>query len=99
MMVTLRIQGLQTPGQVRAFLEGSRSFDFKAPACEAAIFNGHLYNLGGSRTYQGERGSVSESSLVEINIGERRKPRPESRAPRRIKTRSAPETTLRAEPT
>jgi transposase InsO family protein len=45
----------------------------------ASISNGHLYNLRSSRTYQRQRGSVDKTHPVKINIGERRKPRPEGR--------------------
>jgi transposase InsO family protein len=45
----------------------------------ASISNGHLYNLRSSRTYQRQRGSVDKTRPVKINIGERRKPRPEGR--------------------
>jgi transposase InsO family protein len=45
----------------------------------ACISNGHLYNLRSSRTYQRQRGSVDKTHPVKINIGERRKPRPEGR--------------------
>lgn len=45
----------------------------------ANISNGHLYNLRGSQTYQRRRGSVDKTRPVKVNIGERRKPRPEGR--------------------
>lgn len=45
----------------------------------AGISNGHLYNLRGSQTYQRSRGSVDKTRPVKVNIGERRKPRPEGR--------------------
>jgi hypothetical protein len=43
----------------------------------ARISNGHLYNLRQSKTYQRRRGSVDKTRPVKVNIGERRKPRPE----------------------
>jgi hypothetical protein len=43
----------------------------------ARISNGHLYNLRQSKTYQRRRGSVDKTRAVKINIGARRKPRPE----------------------
>ncbi|AGA88938.1 integrase family protein [Thioflavicoccus mobilis 8321] len=45
----------------------------------AEISNGHLYNLRRSRTYQRCRGAVDKTRPVKVNIGERRKPRPEGR--------------------
>ena len=45
----------------------------------ATISNGHLYNLRGSRTYQRLRGSYEKTRPVRVNIGERRKPRPDGR--------------------
>lgn len=45
----------------------------------AGISNGHLYNLRGASTYQRQRGSVDKTHPVKVNIGERRKPRPEGR--------------------
>lgn len=45
----------------------------------AEISNGHLYNLRGSQTYQRQRGSMDKTRPVKVNIGERRKPRPEGR--------------------
>jgi hypothetical protein len=36
MIVTLKTQGLQTPEQVRAFLEGSQTLDFEVPTREVA---------------------------------------------------------------
>jgi hypothetical protein len=45
----------------------------------AEISNGHLYNLRGSQTYQRQRGSADKTRPVKVNIGERRKPRPEGR--------------------
>ena len=43
----------------------------------AGISNGHLYNLRQSKTYQCRRGSVDKTRPVKVNIGERRKSRPE----------------------
>ena len=43
----------------------------------AKISNGHLYNLRQSKTYQRRRGPVDKTRPVKVNIGERRKPRPE----------------------
>lgn len=45
----------------------------------ATISNGHLYNLRGSRTYQRRRGRHEKTRPVRVNIGERRKPRPNGR--------------------
>ena len=45
----------------------------------AAISNGHLYNLRGSMTYQRRRGTINKTRPVRVNIGERRRPRPEGR--------------------
>ena len=45
----------------------------------ATISNGHLYNLRGSRIYQRLRGTHQKTQPVRVNIGERRKPRPEGR--------------------
>jgi transposase InsO family protein len=43
----------------------------------ARISNGHLYNLRQSKTYQRRRGPVDKTRPVKVNIGARRKPRPE----------------------
>ena len=45
----------------------------------AGISNGHLYNLRQSKTYQRRRGTVDKTRPVKVNIGERRKPRPDGR--------------------
>lgn len=45
----------------------------------AAISNGHLYNLRQSKTYRRVRGTVDKTQPVKVQIGERRKPRPEGR--------------------
>ena len=45
----------------------------------ASISNGHLYNLRGSRIYRRQRGSVDKTQPLKVNIGERRKPRPDGR--------------------
>ncbi|RCN57173.1 DDE-type integrase/transposase/recombinase [Acidiferrobacter thiooxydans] len=45
----------------------------------ARISNGHLYNLRQSQTYRRVRGAVDKTHPVKVNIGERRKPRPEGR--------------------
>jgi len=45
----------------------------------ASISNGHLYNLRGSTTYQRRRGTINKTRPVRVNIGERRRPRPEGR--------------------
>ncbi len=43
----------------------------------ATISNGHLYNLRQSQAYRRQRVAVSKTRPVTINIGERRKPRPQ----------------------
>lgn len=45
----------------------------------AGISNGHLYNLRQSQIYQRRRGPVDKTRPVQVNIGERRKPRTEGR--------------------
>lgn len=45
----------------------------------AGISNGHLYNLRQSPSYQRRRGRIDQTRPVKVNIGERRKPRPEGR--------------------
>ena len=45
----------------------------------AGISHGHLYNLRQSQTYRRHRGSMDKTRPVKVNIGERRKPRPEGR--------------------
>ena len=45
----------------------------------AGISNGHLYNLRGSSAYQRSRGAHDKTRPTKVNIGERRKPRPEGR--------------------
>ena len=54
---------------------------FKDPRFErlASISNGHLYNLRRSTAYLNERGHVAKTRPSRVNIGERRKPRPEGR--------------------
>ncbi len=43
----------------------------------AAISNGHLYNLRHSKTYQRQRVAIDKTRPTAVNIGERRKPRPQ----------------------
>ena len=43
----------------------------------ATISNGHLYNLRQSKTYQRQRVVISKTRPTTVNIGERRKPRPQ----------------------
>lgn len=43
----------------------------------ATISNGHLYNLRQSKPYQRQRVAVSKTRPTPVNIGERRKPRPQ----------------------
>ena len=45
----------------------------------AGISNGHLYNLRHGTAYQHRRGPMDKTRPVKVNIGERRKPRPEGR--------------------
>lgn len=45
----------------------------------ATLSNGHLYNLRGARIYQRLRGNYAKTRPVQVNIGERRKPRPDGR--------------------
>jgi transposase InsO family protein len=43
----------------------------------ATISNGHLYNLRQSKPYQRQRVAVSKTRPTTVNIGDRRKPRPQ----------------------
>ena len=60
MIVTIKTQGLQTMGQIRAFLEGTHPLDFDVPAREALYewIAGELRRLGYLRLGKTDKGLV-----------------------------------------